>query len=99
MHPHGGIVAVQVDNEASYFFRTKNYDNDYSNTSIALYRHFLELKYKQLKQINEAYQSRHKSFAEVEPPRKPELSSKGGLRRSMDWAEYKEYQLLWFLSK
>lgn len=99
LHPHGGILAIQVDNEAGYFFRPGNYDNDYSDASIALFRHFLEMKYRQLKQINEAYQSRHKSFAEVEAPRKPDLSSKGGMRRGLDWAEYKEYQLLWFLSK
>jgi beta-galactosidase len=99
LYPHGGVLALQVDNEAGYFFRPGCYDNDYSDASVALYRHFLELKYRQLKQMNEAYQAKHKSFGEVEPPRKPDLGGRAGLRRGLDWAEYKEYQLLWFLSK
>jgi beta-galactosidase len=99
LHPHGGILGIQVDNEAGYFFRPGTYDNDYSEPSLALYRHFLEMKYRQLKQLNEAYGSKHKSFDVLEPPRGPELESRGALRRGLDWAEYKEYQLLWFLSK
>jgi beta-galactosidase len=99
LHPHGGVLALQVDNEAGYFGRPGTYDHDYSDASLKLYRHFLELKYRQLKAISEAYGSKQKSFEELEPPRVPELETLGGLRRSLDWAEYKEYQLTWFLSK
>ncbi len=99
MHPHGGLIALQVDNEAAYFFRPGTYDNDYSEPSLALYRHFLEMKYRQVKALNEAYGASETQFAGVEAPRKPALGSLGELRRCLDWTEYKEYQLLWFLSK
>ncbi len=99
LHPNGGIVAIQVDNEAGYFFRPGAFDLDYSQPSIQLYRHFLEMKYRQFKAISEAYGEKIKSFADVEPPKGPDSSSLSAFRRRLDWAEYKEYQLLWFLSK
>jgi beta-galactosidase len=99
LHPNGGIVAIQVDNEAGYFFRPGTYDNDYSEPSLKLYRHYLEMKYRQLKGLNDAYGIKHKSFDEVDAPRGPDFENLSSLRRGLDWAEYKEYQLGWFLSK
>ena len=99
LHPNGGILALQVGHEAGYFGRTGNYDNDYSDASLKLFRHFLEMKYRQLKGISDAYGVKLKSFDEVEAPRKPDLGSLAGIRRGLDWADYKEYQLLSFLSK
>ncbi len=99
LHPHGCVVALQVDNETGYFFRPGPYDLDYSAPSLALYRHFLELKYRQLKGMNDAHGVKLKAFADAEAPRDPFAKTRGEARQRLDWVEYKEYQLLWSLSK
>lgn len=99
LYPHGPVMALQLDLGLARYGRNGCYDLDYSEASLGLYRHFLELKYKTLKSMNEAYQSSLKSFGDVEAPRAPELSSKAALRRGMDWSEYQDYQGLWFLGR
>ena len=43
--PNGPIVAAQVDNEMSHFFRTAAYDQDYHPDAIVLYRRFIAERY------------------------------------------------------
>ena len=99
LHPHGPIVAIQVDNELGYFFRTGTYELDYSEPSIRLFAHFLELKHRNIKALNEAYGSAYTGFAEVPAPREGKAGSLKELRSCLDWVEYKEYQVLWTLTR
>jgi beta-galactosidase len=99
LHPAGPVVALQVENETSYFFRQGTFDLDYSEPSLALFRHFLELKYRTLKALNQAWGGGIKSFGEAQPPRVNQAEDLKGFAPCLDWAEYREYQILWALSQ
>jgi beta-galactosidase len=99
LHPHGPIVAMQVDNETGYFFHLGTYDLDYCEASQKLFRHFLGLKHRQIKNLNAAYQTSYASFDEVPLPLRNTASSPEGLAPFLDWAAYKEYYLQWGLNK
>ncbi|MEY4575442.1 MAG: hypothetical protein RL701_145 [Pseudomonadota bacterium] len=43
--PHGPVVMVQVDNEASFYFRDAPYDQDHHPDALAKYRAFLRARY------------------------------------------------------
>ncbi|MBI4615906.1 MAG: beta-galactosidase [Planctomycetes bacterium] len=77
--PAGPIVAVQVDNEMSYFFRTATYDQDYSDGAVALFRRFLEEK--------------GRAGLGAAPPSRFEARSPEDLVRHLDWIEFKEEHL------
>jgi len=101
LHPHGGVVALQVDNELGYFFMPEAYAMDYSPASLRLWSHFLDLKYRQLAALNKAWGTSHKSFDEAPAPRRAPAEGAGrdALRQALDWVEYKEYQVLWALGR
>lgn len=100
LHPHGPVVALQVDNELGYFFRTGAYDMDYSPAALRLWAHFLDLKYRKVGELNKAYGTSHAAFDQVPAPRGPQgATDLKGLRACLDWVEYKEYQILWALSR
>jgi beta-galactosidase len=99
LHPHGPVVAIQVDNELGYFFRTGAYDQDYSEPSLRLWTHFLDLKYRQVKALNEAWGTKFKGFDEAPAPRRNQATDLKGLRPCLDWVESREYQILWALSR
>ena len=94
LYPQGPVVAVQVDNETGYFFRTGAYTLDYHPDSIAWYRCFLRERYGDVEALNEAYGTTHPSFDPVEPPRR--FTGKGAkdLPYHLDWQDYKEWQIL-----
>ena len=101
LHPHGPVVAVQVDNEQGYFFIPEAFNMDYSQASLKLWSHFLDLKYRTVGALNRAWGLKHKAFEEAEAPRRApgEGATRADLRRALDWVEYKEYQILWALSR
>ncbi|MBK5092646.1 MAG: beta-galactosidase [Actinobacteria bacterium] len=94
VHPKGAIMAIQVDNECSKFFRTHPFDHDYSDNSIRLYRRFLREKYGNLKSLNRAYRSDHKSWQLIDPPRAFRAEKASDLPYHLDWVEYGEYYVL-----
>jgi beta-galactosidase len=93
-YPKGGIVAAQVDNEMAFFFHVNAYACDYSPSSIARYKGFLEGKYGTLDAINRAYASAYDSFGAIDPPRRWEASSREDIPRQTDWIEYRERYLI-----
>jgi beta-galactosidase len=99
LHPHGPVVSLQVDNELGYFFRMGAYDQDYSAPSLRLWTHFLDLKYRSVKAMNDAWGTKYKGFDEAPAPRRNLAKDPKGLRPCLDWVESREYQILWALSR
>ncbi len=93
LYPNGPIVALQVDNETGYYFRTGAYLMDYGDDSIRWYRTFLEKRYGTLQALNEIYESRYKSFKAIDPPRCFEGEKLKDLPYYLDWSRYKEWQI------
>jgi len=94
IHPGGNVVAIQADNECSFFFRTNAYDLDYSDGSKKLFARYLEEKYGDLDLLNETYGTNYSKFGQVEMPRRFNARKKEDLPRYIDWAAYKEYYLV-----
>jgi beta-galactosidase len=101
LHPHGCVVALQVDNELGYAFVPEAYAMDYSPAALRLWAHFLDLKYRTVAALNKAWGSKFKAFDEAPAPRRAPTAEAGreGLRAALDWVEYKEYQILWALGR
>lgn len=93
-HPHGGIVAAQVDNEMAYFFGVNAYASDYSDASIAGYHAFLRGKYGDVAALNAAYGGAYGGVEEVDPPRRFAAGSHRDIPWYADWAEYRERYLV-----
>ena len=92
--PRGPVIAIQADNETSYCFRWETFDLDYAEDSIRLYRQFLRGRHKDVAALNRLYGTSFASFDAVEPPRRFDGSRKGSLLAALDWAAYKEWQIL-----
>lgn len=97
--PAGCIVGVQSDNETCYLFHDRAYATDYSESSLALYRTFLQQRYSVIEALNTAYQSAYCSFMEVEPPRDCQVERRADMAWHVDWVEYKEYQIRWSVAR
>lgn len=97
--PKGNLVAVQVDNEMAFFFHINPYACDYSPSSIAAYRAFLEQKYRTIKALNDAYRTRFASFIEVEPPHRFAARKREDIPCYVDWIEYREHYLVESLTR
>jgi beta-galactosidase len=90
MHPDGPIVLVQIDNEASYYFRNGPYDQDYHPDSVEQYRAFLERRYGKIETLNHVAGSDYTRWDDVEPPTRFAASTPRELVVHLDWAEYQE---------
>jgi beta-galactosidase len=92
-YPDGPILAVQVDNECSKFFRTHPFDLDYSAPAVRLYRVFLEGKYGDIDRLNHTYRADYRSFSLVDPPRSLRCSKPERVPYYLDWAQFGEYYI------
>ncbi len=94
LYPQGAIVAVQADNEMSYFFRTNAYDLDYSEGSRELFHRFLKEKYSEVGALNDTYGTNYLKFNDAAMPVCFDARERKDLPSYLDWAEYKEYYLI-----
>lgn len=92
IHPAGPVVAVQVDNELSQFFRTSVYDLDYHPHALRDFRTFLEARYTHIDALNAAWKSTWTRFDAIEPPRR--FVPKEPLPRHLDWGRFQTEMLL-----
>jgi beta-galactosidase len=83
--PNGPIVMVQVDNEASFYFRDAPYDHDHHPDALAKYRAFLQGRYQELDALNSAHATEYAAWEEALPPSRcaPDATH-ALLRRSLD---------------
>lgn len=93
VHPRGPVIAIQVDNECSGFFRTHPYDQDYSRYSIRLYHRFLQEEYGDISELNRAYRGSFRSWELVDPPRRFDPGALEELPRHLDWVRFGEYSI------
>jgi beta-galactosidase len=93
-HPNGRIVAAQVDNEMAYFFHVNAYAADFHPASIARYRTFLADRYGSIAALNDAYCTVHRSFDDVEPPRRFDAAQRREIPYHTDWVAYRERYLV-----
>ncbi|MDP8224666.1 MAG: beta-galactosidase [Candidatus Lernaella stagnicola] len=93
LYPDGPIVAVQLDNEMSYFFRTSAYDIDYHPDARRKWLDFVTEKYGTEYKVSDAYHASKlpsemplpDDFTAAEPPDLPFY---------LDWMEFKEHHLV-----
>jgi len=98
--PSGGcIVAVQSDNETCYLFHDQPYATDYSPASLALYQKYLIEKYGSLSAVRAQHAQNYADGCVIEPPRDCELHTASDLPRHIDWIAYKEYQIIYAVSR
>ncbi len=88
--PAGPIVMLQVDNEASYYFRDATYDQDYHPDAIAEWRGFLEERYGSLEKTREAHRADYRRWDDVEPPARFRAETAEDLVVHLDWATFRE---------
>ena len=88
--PAGPVVAVQVDNELSLFFRAAAYDQDYHPDAIGLYRDFLARRYEG--RLPAGYRGAEPSA--LDPPRRFDAERPEELVPHLDWVAFKEELLL-----
>lgn len=88
--PAGSVAMVQVDNEASYYFRDAAYDQDYHPDAVADWRAFLEERYGTLDKAAEAHRARYARWDEVEPPARFRAETSDELVVHLDWATFRE---------
>jgi beta-galactosidase len=88
--PDGPIVMVQIDNEGALYFRDGAYDQDYHPDSIALFRTFLQKKYKKPSALRAAWNEPELTFASAPAPTRFDAKSADALARHLDWVEYQE---------
>lgn len=94
LYPSGNVVALQVDNELGYFFRTSVFDLDYAPDSVEQYRRWLETRYGDVTSLNRVYGSSYRTFADVQPPRRFEATHYREIPVYADWTAYREYYIV-----
>ncbi len=88
--PAGPIVMLQVDNEASYYFRDACYDQDYHPDAIAQWRKYLERRYGTLAKTAAAHQEAYRRWDDAAPPVRFEAERPEQLVRHLDWSRFRE---------
>ncbi|MCA9665669.1 MAG: beta-galactosidase [Myxococcales bacterium] len=87
--PDGPIVAAQVDNELSLFFRTAAYDQDYHPDAVAAYRRWLVARYPD--GLPAGYGAVAAVVETADPPRIFDAAGAEQLVPHLDWVAFKEH--------
>ncbi len=105
-YPEGPVVLLQVDNEATYFFRNGPYDQDYHPDAIRLYRKQLKERFETVEEAEGLFggpppSSDHhpRRFDDVEPPTHFDATGPEDLLPHLEWAEFQERLVTWAIAK
>ncbi|MEQ8887443.1 MAG: beta-galactosidase [Sandaracinaceae bacterium] len=88
--PVGSIVLLQVDNEASYYFRDATYDQDYHPDAVADWKKFLEKRHGNLAKTADAHRKRYERWEDAAPPERFRAENPDELVQHLDWATFRE---------
>lgn len=88
--PAGPVVLLQVDNEASYYFRDHAYDQDYHPDAVAQWHGFLEKRYGSLAKTADAHGSAYERWDDASPPTRFQAETPKELVVHLDWASFRE---------
>ncbi len=86
--PNGPVVLLQVDNEASFYFRNGPYCQDYHPDAKEWYEAFLLGKHGDREAIDRLYRTRS---PQLDPPLRFSARRPEDLPRHLDWAEFQEH--------
>lgn len=90
MWPNGNIVLLQVDNEATYWFRDAAYDSDYHPDAIAEWHAWLERRYETLEAASTTHRRQYHEWQDIHPPERFDADSPDELPRHLDWGQFRE---------
>jgi beta-galactosidase len=88
--PRGPVVLTQVDNEAAYWFRDAQYDQDWHPDAIAAWRAWLEARYVTIGECARAHRAGYASWGDAAPPERFDAVSHEELAIHLDWAQFRE---------
>ncbi|MGE3632685.1 MAG: beta-galactosidase [Sandaracinaceae bacterium] len=88
--PAGPIAMVQVDNEASFYFRDAIYETDYHPDAIEGWQTFLGTRYGTLAKTAAAHRATYARWKDVAPPVRFRAEKPEELTIHLDWAAYHE---------
>lgn len=91
IHPRGPVVLLQVDNEATYWFRDSQYDQDYHPDALAEWRAWIAARYGSLAACRAAHRAGYQSWDEVRAPERFETDRPEQLALHLDWAAFREH--------
>lgn len=84
------LVGVQVDNETNGYWGNRYGEVDYSDTSLAHFRKFVEAKYGTVASLNSAWNSSFAAFSAVAPPTGAPGSGAGERPKNKSYADWYE---------
>jgi beta-galactosidase len=88
--PAGPVVALQADNENSFFFRNAPFDQDYHPDALSRFEAWLLERYGSREAGRRAWGLASSGAQALSPPRRPPSADRGALQRVMDWVAFKE---------
>ncbi|MFH1374699.1 MAG: beta-galactosidase [bacterium] len=98
VHPRGPVFMVELDYETSFGCLLDPDSADYNPDVLAAqYCPFLEGLYTDIKKLNAHYQTRYKSFDDVEPPRSFNKLEFKDYPRVIDWFKFRQFMLNTYL--
>jgi beta-galactosidase len=100
LFPRGPVVLLQVDNEATYFFRDAPYDQDYHPDAIGKWHAFLRDHHPTVADLSRAHRASYERFEDCTPPTRfdahtedDETSEPGGLAIHLEWQSFREQMI------
>ncbi len=97
--PAGPVALLQVDNEASYYFRDGAYCQDYHPDAIVEWHSFLAQRYTTVDGLNAAHRAQHATFEDCAAPVRFDAKDADGLAVHLDWAAFHERLIVGALHK
>ncbi|UJR81295.1 Beta-galactosidase [Sandaracinus amylolyticus] len=88
--PQGPIVLLQVDNEATYWFRDSAYDQDYHPDAIAGWRAWLAQRYGTPHEAGKAHRREYAAWEDATPPERFDAETPEQLALHLDWGAWRE---------
>ncbi|MBN8612299.1 MAG: beta-galactosidase [Deltaproteobacteria bacterium] len=97
IYPNGPIVLLQVDNEASYYFRDAPYDQDYHPDAIEQLRDWVIARHGSIEEAARAHRASYTKREDITPPTRfeptegtEERPAWDALAVHLDWAAFRE---------